>query len=279
MGGEQASLGYQVDGVAVPVWKECAGRGEVPEYLLWLGCSPSLDDRARKIALSAFRVLHAAGVSWAILGEEERCSGDPARRSGNELLFQLLAMQNIETFQRYGIRRVITLCPHCYNTFRHEYPQLGYSFEEVWHITQFVNWLVEEGRLHLSRDARTLPVTFHDPCYLGRVNGEFDAPRNLVQAVGGELREMERNRWHSFCCGAGGAQVFKEEESGDQPVYRERVREALRTGARIVVTACPFCMLMMRDGVRELAEGKAEVKDVVELVAERLSGVEGSGQS
>ncbi len=246
---------------------ELAARGEKPEILFWVGCAASFDDRARKIAQAFVKILHAAGVQFAILGNEERCTGDPARRTGNEFVFQMAAMQNIEVLNGYGIERIVTLCPHCYNTFKHEYPDLGGHYE-VWHAVDYALHLIETGRLKIKQ-LREL-VTFHDPCYLGRINDKVEEPRQLLAALGLEVREMPRHGKRSFCCGAGGGQIFKEEEKGREPVYRERAREALSTGASKIITACPFCMIMMRDGVRDLAEGQADVVDIIELLSQGL---------
>lgn len=250
------------------VMREWQARGEQPEVLLWVGCAASFDDRAQKIVKAFATILTRAGVTFGILGEEEVCTGDPARRAGNELLFQMLAKQNIETLRKYGVRKIVTICPHCYNSFKHDYPQLGLEVE-VWHSTQFIAYLIDTGRLTLAGN-KGESVTFHDPCYLARMNGIEREPRSVLEALGVHLREMRRHGRNSFCCGAGGAQMFKEEEAGREKVYRERAKEALHTGAKTLVTACPFCMIMMRDGVRELSNDQTEVKDIVELVAEAL---------
>jgi len=254
-------------GVTIPTMAELAAKGEKPEILFWVGCAASFDDRARKIAQAFVRILNAANVKFAILGNEERCTGDPARRAGNEFVFQMAALQNIELLNGYGIEKIVTLCPHCYNTFKNEYPDLGGNYE-VWHAVDYALKLIEEGRLKIKSLKEI--VTLHDPCYLGRINDKVDEPRELLSAIGLTLKEMPRHGKRSFCCGAGGAQIFKEEEEGREPVYRERAREALQTGAKTIVTACPFCMIMLRDGVRDLAEGQAEVKDIIELLSEGL---------
>lgn len=260
-----------------PFLRDLHQKGEKPEVVLWLGCACSLDDRARKIARTVFDLLDQAGVSFAILGDEERCTGDPARRAGNELLFTLLAMQNVETFQKYQIEEIVTICPHCMNIFRNEYPQMGYSFRQVWHITEYLNHLIATGRLKIPAGAlKHLSLTYHDACYLARANGIIDAPRNLLNATGATLLEMEHHGRQSFCCGAGGAQVFKEEEKGEKPVYRKRAEEALQTKAKVLVTACPFCMLMLRDGIRDLSEGAMEVRDISEVLHDALQQTEDS---
>ncbi len=255
-------------GLNVPTMAE--GAGEV-EYLLWVGCAGSFDDRSQKVAKATVKILQAAGVRFAILGKEECCTGDPARRAGNEYLYQMLAQQNVETLKGHAVNKVITQCPHCFNTIRNEYPQLGGHFE-VLHHTEVIAKLMEEGRLPLRDDPSTLPdVTFHDSCYLGRHNGIYDAPRAALQAVPGlKLLEMPRSREKGFCCGAGGARMWMEEHLGSK-VNHNRVAEAATTGAGVVATACPFCITMLADGVNETGrQDSLKVMDVAQIVAERL---------
>jgi Fe-S oxidoreductase/nitrate reductase gamma subunit len=242
--------------------------GVTTEYLYWVGCAGSFDDRNRKVTLATARLLHAAGVDFAILGPRELCTGDPARRAGNEYLFQTLALQNIATLNEAGVTRIITQCPHCFNTLANEYPQFGGRYQ-VFHHSQFLLGLVKEGRLK-PRAASDGKVTFHDPCYLGRHNGVFDAPRRVLRAAGGRLVEMERTKQRSFCCGAGGAQMWMEEHTGKK-INAERTEEALATGAATIATGCPFCFIMLDDGVKDLGrEEEVAVKDLAVLLAERV---------
>ncbi|MCB0284066.1 MAG: 4Fe-4S dicluster domain-containing protein [Calditrichaeota bacterium] len=240
---------------------------ENTEILYWIGCSGSFDDRNVKVTKSMIKILNAAGVNYGILGKKESCTGDPARRSGNEYLYQMLAMNNIETLNSFNFKMIITQCPHCMNTLKNEYPQLGGNYE-VMHHSQFINQLINEGKIK-QKEKNGHSVTFHDPCYLGRHNNEYDAPRNLLAASGANLVEMSRSKNNSFCCGAGGAQMWKEEEKGTEAVRRERFKEAQQTGGSVVGTGCPFCMTMMTDAGNEL-DSKLEVKDIAEIVAEQL---------
>ncbi|MBI4278795.1 MAG: (Fe-S)-binding protein [Armatimonadetes bacterium] len=244
-------------------------RGDRAEWLLWVGCAAALHERNHATLRALVRVLDAAGMDVAILGDEETCTGDPARQMGNEYLFQTFARQNIETLDRYGVRKIVTLCPHCYNTFRHAYPELGGHYE-VWHHTQVLARLVDEGRLALTGSAAAT-ITFHDPCYLGRHNGEYDAPRHILQALpGARTREMAQSRQKSFCCGAGGGLYWMEDRTG-QRINHVRTDHAVATGAEIVATACPFCTLMLEDGVK--ARGTSiRPMDVAELLERSLRG-------
>ncbi|HRY98377.1 MAG TPA: (Fe-S)-binding protein [Bacteroidales bacterium] len=257
--------------VNVPLMAELASRGEHPEYLFWVGCAGAFDDRYRKVTQAFTRILTHCGVSFAVLGPEETCTGDPARRAGNEMLFQMQAMMNISTFSNYNIRKIITICPHCFNTFKNEYPDLGGRYEVV-HHTQFLRDLMDQGILNLDpsifSDKR---IVFHDPCYLGRGNGEYEAPRVLLNRISPALTEMPRNKSKALCCGAGGAQMFKEAEKGTKEVFMERTEEALGTGAEIIATACPFCMTMLTDGLK-YSNRQEDMKnyDIAELVADTL---------
>ena len=254
------------EGLDVPLLSEVSS-GSV-EYLLWVGCAGSYDDRGKKVARATVRILKEAGVSFAILGPEETCTGDPARRSGNEYLYQMLAQQNVETLSRYAVKKIVTQCPHCFNTLLNEYPQLGGHYE-VLHHSQVIARLLADGRIALTPgDGGT--VTFHDSCYLGRHNGVYDAPREALSSAGLTILEMPRSRDNGFCCGAGGARMWMEERLGTK-VNVARVDEAAGTGAPLVAAACPFCMTMLTDGVNET--GRADtvrVQDVAQIVAERL---------
>ena len=247
---------------------ECQATGKLPEVLFWVGCAGSFDDRAKKITKAFAKLLQASGVSFAVLGAEESCTGDPAKRSGNEFLFQMQAIMNIQVLNGYGVGQIVTTCPHCFNTLKNEYPDLGGNYQ-VMHHTQFLKQLLDTGRLKVSGGSfRGKKITYHDPCYLGRANGEYQAPRALLERLELELIEMKRCKSKGLCCGAGGAQMFKEPESGEKDINIERTEEALETGASVVAAACPFCNTMMTDGVTaKSASEKVAVMDVAELIA------------
>lgn len=247
---------------------EMAARGESPEVLFWVGCAGSFDERAQKITKAFARILHQTGVSFAILGSEETCTGDPAKRAGNEFLFQMQAMTNIATLEAYGVKKIVTTCPHCFNTLKNEYPALGGNYE-VQHHTTFLQQMIDSGKLAFSGGAfKGKKITYHDSCYLGRANAIYEAPRKVLEALDAELVEMKRCRTNGLCCGAGGAQMFKEAEKGNKEVNIERTEDALETGASIVVSNCPFCMTMMRDGVKNAnREDDVQVLDLAEMVA------------
>lgn len=246
--------------------------GETPEVLFWVGCAGSFDQRAQKITKAFATILNKVGVNYAILGKEEMCTGDPARRAGNEFLFQMMAYQNIQVLNGYGITKIVTTCPHCFNIFKNEYPVLGGSFDVVHHTT-FLQDLIDSGKIKL-KDSDTFKgkrITYHDSCYLGRSNGIYEAPRKVLEALDAELVEMKRCGKKGLCCGAGGANMFKEEEPGRIRVNQERADEAIGTGANIVAAACPFCNTMLTDGVKGAEkEGDVQVLDVAELVAASL---------
>ena len=243
--------------------------GESPEVLFWVGCAGSFDDRAKKITKAIAKILHKANVSFAILGSEESCTGDPAKRAGNEFLFQMMAMQNIEVMNAYEVKKIVTGCPHCFNTLKNEYPALGGNFE-VMHHTQLIQDLIAEGKLSIEGgEFKGKKITFHDPCYLGRGNGEYEAPRALIQKLDAELVEMKRCKTNGLCCGAGGAQMFKEAEKGNKEVNVERTEDALAIQPNVIATGCPFCNTMMTDGVKHFEqEHVIAVKDIAELIAE-----------
>ena len=243
--------------------------GETPEVLFWVGCAGSFDDRARKITKAFVRILNAAKVKFAVLGTEESCTGDPARRAGNEFLFQMQAQTNIAVLNGYEVKRIVTACPHCFNTLKNEYPVLGGTYE-VMHHTQFINSLLKEGRIKVEGGSFAgKRITFHDPCYLGRGNGEYEAPREVLLKLDAALVEMKRSKQNGLCCGAGGAQMFKEAEPGTKEVNIERTEEALAEKPNIIAAGCPFCNTMLTDGVKHFnKEGEVVVKDVAELIAE-----------
>ena len=243
--------------------------GETPEILFWVGCAGSFDQRAQKITKAFATILNKVNISYAILGKEEMCTGDPARRAGNEFLFQMMAYQNIQVLNNYNVKKIVTTCPHCFNIIKNEYPELGGNYEVI-HHTVFLQNLIDEGKIKL-KDADAFKgkkITYHDSCYLGRANDIYEAPRKVLEALDAELVEMKRCRKNGFCCGAGGAQMFKEEEPGRTRVNFDRSNEAIETGANILAAACPFCNTMLTDGVKGAEkEGDVRVMDVAELVA------------
>jgi len=249
--------------------QEYAASGESPDVLFWVGCAGSFDERAQRVTQSFAKILNASNVKFAILGHEEGCTGDPAKRAGNEFLFQMQATQNIETLNGYGVKKVVTACPHCFNTLKNEYPSLGGNYDVV-HHTQFLNELLSSGSLSIEGGAyKGKKITYHDSCYLGRANDIYEAPRKVMEKLDGDLVEMKRCKSNGLCCGAGGAQMFKEAEKGDKEINVERAEEAISTDADIVAVNCPFCMTMMTDGVKHFEkEGSVEIKDISELVAE-----------
>lgn len=256
--------------LTVPTLAEMTARGETPEVLFWVGCAGSFDDRAKRITKAIARILTAAEVPFAVLGAEESCTGDPAKRAGNEFLFQMQAAQNIAVLNGYGVQRIVTGCPHCFNTLKNEYPELGGTYA-VMHHTQFIQQLIADGRLKVAdgQPFKGRRITFHDPCYLGRGNGEYAAPRAALAALDADLVEMRRCKKNGLCCGAGGAQMFKDAEKGNREVNHERTDDVLATGAKVVATGCPFCNTMMTDGIKNAErEADIEVKDIAELIAE-----------
>ena len=258
------------DHIAVPTMAELAAKGEAPEILFWVGCAGSFDDRARRVTRAFVKILNVVGIKFAVLGTEESCTGDPARRAGNEFLFQMQAMSNITVLDGYQIRKIVTACPHCFNTIRNEYPELGGHYEVVHHST-YLQQLINEGRIALKGGGvfKGKKITYHDSCYLGRANNIYDAPREVLEALDADLVEMKRCRTTGLCCGAGGAQMFKEPEKGRKDINVERTEEALRTGAGTIAVACPFCMTMMNDGVKNKEkEAEVRVRDLAELIAE-----------
>lgn len=248
---------------------EMAARGETPEVLFWVGCAGSFDQRAQRITRAFTSILNKTGISFAILGKEELCTGDPARRAGNEFLFQMMAYQNIQILNGYGIRKIVTACPHCFNILKNEYPVLGGTYEVIHHAT-FLQTLIDEGRIVLKDEGgfKGKKITYHDSCYLGRANGIYEAPRKILEALDAELAEMKSCRSKGLCCGAGGGQMFKEEEAGDTRINLARTDEAIATGAKIIASACPFCNTMLTDGIKvKEKESDMEVLDIAELVA------------
>jgi len=252
----------------IPTMAEKMAEGKSPEVLFWVGCAGSFDDRAKKITKAFAKILIEAKVDFAVLGTEESCTGDPAKRSGNEFLFQMQAVTNIEVLNAYEVKKIVTTCPHCFNTLKNEYPELGGSYE-VMHHTEFLKTLLEEGRMSIEGGKYTgKRITFHDPCYLGRANGVYEAPRDLIRKLEGELIEMKRCKSNGLCCGAGGAQMFKDAEKGEKEIFVERTEEALETAPDLIATGCPFCNTMMTDGIKNKEKEKSvRVMDIAELIA------------
>jgi len=252
---------------SIKTMAELAAEGRSPEVLFWVGCAGSFDDRAQRVTVAFAKLLQKAGVEFGILGQEEACTGDPARRAGNEFLFQMLAQQNVAVLNMYEVKRIVTACPHCFNTLKNEYPALGGNYE-VMHHTQFLQQLLADGRLKIEGGQfKGKKITYHDSCYLGRANDIYEAPRSLLQSLDADLVEMKRCRTNGLCCGAGGAQMWKEDEPGSKRINTERTEEALATGAEIVAVNCPFCMTMMSDGVKaKEQQERVMVYDLAELI-------------
>jgi heterodisulfide reductase subunit D len=252
---------------------EYAANGESPEVLFWVGCAGSFDQRAQRITKAFAQILDKVGVKFAILGKEEMCTGDPARRAGNEFLFQMMAYNNIQTLNMYGVQKIVTACPHCFNILKNEYPPLGGTYEVIHHTT-FLQQLINDGRVRLKEggDFKGKKITYHDSCYLGRGNNIYEAPREVLKALDVELVEMKRCRTNGLCCGAGGAQMFKEDEPGNTRINFERSSEALETGATVIAANCPFCTTMLMDGVKNKEkEDSVMVLDIAEMVARSLA--------
>jgi heterodisulfide reductase subunit D len=258
--------------MTVPTMAQLASEGRTPEILFWVGCAGSFDQRAQKITKAFATILHKVGIDYAILGKEELCTGDPARRAGNEFMFQMMAYQNIQVLNGYGIKKIVTTCPHCFNTFKNEYPELGGTYE-VLHHASFLQQLIDEGKIKMTEGGqfKGKKITYHDSCYLGRANNIYEAPRKVLEALDMALVEMKRCRSNGLCCGAGGAQMFKEEEKGDTRINWERTEEAIDTNASIIAAACPFCNTMLTDGIKtKEKEESIEVLDIAEIVAAAL---------
>jgi len=253
----------------VPTMAEFMARGENPELLFWVGCAGSFDQRAQKITRAFATILDKVGISYAILGKEEMCTGDPARRAGNEFMFQMMAYQNIQVLNNYNVKKIVTACPHCFNTLKNEYPALGGQYEVIHHAT-LLQQLIDEGRIKMTEGGsfKGKKITYHDSCYLGRANDIYEAPRKVLEAMDAALVEMKRCRSNGLCCGAGGAQMFKEEEPGNSRINIERTDEALSTNASVIAAACPFCNTMLTDGVKNREkEQDVTVLDIAEIVA------------
>ena len=254
--------------IKVSTLAECMAEGRSPEILFWVGCAGSFDERAKKITKAFVKILHNAGVDFAVLGAEESCNGDPAKRAGNEFLFQMQAMTNIEVMNAYEVKKIVTTCPHCFNTLKNEYPELGGKYEVI-HHTQLLRDLLDDGRMTIAEGAfKGKRITYHDPCYLGRANNVYEAPRELIRKLDAELVEMKSCKSRGLCCGAGGAQMFKEPEKGDKDINIERTEQALETKPDIIAAGCPFCNTMLSDGVKNKEkEDSLAVLDLAEMIA------------
>ena len=258
------------EGLDIPVMADLQAKGEAPEVLFWVGCSGSFDERSQSITKSLAKILKEAGVKFAVLGKEESCTGDPAKRAGNELVYQMQAMSNVEVLNMYNVKKIVTACPHCYNILQNEYPDLGGNYQVMHHAT-FLKQLLDEGKIKIKEDNqfKGKKITYHDSCYLGRGNDIYEAPRELVSSLKADIKEMQRNRSKGMCCGAGGAQMFKEEEAGTKRVNQLRTEHAMETGAEVIASACPFCMTMMTDGVKaQDKQASVKVYDIAELISQ-----------
>lgn len=256
----------------VPIWSEEISKGNQPEILFWVGCAGSFDIRAQSITKAFIKILHKVGIDFAILGKEEMCTGDPARRAGNEFQFQMMAYQNIQLMNSYHVKKIVTTCPHCFNTLKNEYPELGGNYEVIHHST-LLQQLIDEGKIVLqdSNAFKGKKITFHDSCYLGRSNHIYQAPRSVIEFLDASLVEMKKCKSNGRCCGAGGAQMFKEEENGTASVHLERTKDALQTKASIIAAACPFCNTMLTDGIKmNDKQDDIKVLDIAELIAQSI---------
>lgn len=256
----------------VPVLAEMIAQGKNPDIVFWVGCAGSFDDRYKKVTLSIIKILNHVGINFAVLGSEESCTGDPARRTGNEFLFQMQAVQNIQVLNGYNVKKIVTACPHCFNTLKNEYPDLGGNYEVI-HHSELIQELINSGKIKLSdaNEFKGKKITYHDSCYLGRSNNVYEAPRQVLEILDADLVEMKRSKRNGLCCGAGGGQMFKEPEKGTKDINIERIEEALGTGADYVATACPFCMVMMTDGVKNKEkESEVKVLDIAEYISKSL---------
>lgn len=256
----------------VPLMADLAAAGKSPDILFWVGCAGSFDQRAQKITRAFATILNKLSINYAVLGKEESCTGDPVRRAGNEFMFQMMAYQNIQVLNNYGVKVIVTACPHCFNILKNEYPELGGNYT-VMHHSSFLQGLIDEGRITLKEGGsfKGKKISYHDSCYLGRANNIYEAPRKVLELLDAELVEMKRCRSNGLCCGAGGAQMFKEEEKGDKRINQERIGDAIDTGASIIAAACPFCNTMLTDGVKEKEkEAEISIMDIAELIAQSM---------
>ncbi len=260
--------------LTIPTMAELVAKGEEPEILFWVGCAGSFDERAQKITRDICKILQHVGIKFAVLGTEESCTGDPAKRAGNEFLFQMQAMTNIELLNAYNVKKIVTGCPHCFNTIRNEYPGLGGTYDVI-HHSQLIQELINDGKLRAEggESFKGKKITFHDPCYLGRANNVYEAPRKALEVLDADLVELKRCKSNGLCCGAGGAQMFKEPEAGNKDINIERTEEILAVKPQIVAAGCPFCMTMLSDGIKNFdKEKEVEVLDIAEITV-RANGL------
>jgi Fe-S oxidoreductase len=253
-------------------YAEFQAEGNQPEILFWVGCAGSFDQRAQRVTHSFVEILEHAGISFAILGKEEMCTGDPARRAGNEFLFQMMAYNNIQTMNMYGVKKIVTTCPHCFNTLKNEYPELGGNYEVISHAV-FLQHLIQDGKIKMKNGSsfKGKKITYHDSCYLGRANGIYEAPREVLQSLDADLVELKRCRTNGLCCGAGGAQMFKEDEPGESRINIERTKDVLESGASVVASNCPFCLTMLNDGIKNAEkEEQIQALDLAEIIARSI---------
>lgn len=257
--------------IKAPTVAQLQAEGKTPEILFWVGCAGSFDDRYKRVTIAFTKILNQLDINFAVLGPEESCTGDPARRAGNEFLFQMQAMSNIQLLDAYQIKKIVTACPHCFNTFKNEYPELGGNYDVIHHTT-YLQELLDDGKLKVSGGSfEGKKITYHDSCYLGRGNNIYEAPRNLLKSLDADLVEMKNCKTKGLCCGAGGAQMFKDAEKGDKEINIQRTEEALETGAKVIASGCPFCMTMLSDGVKSKEkEAEVSVKDVAEIIQESM---------
>lgn len=256
----------------VPLMSDLVAQGKQPDIIFWVGCAGSFDERYKKVTLSIIKILNHLQINYAVLGTEEACTGDPARRTGNEFLFQMQAVQNIQVLNGYKIKKIVTACPHCFNTIKNEYPALGGNYEVI-HHSQLIQQYIDEGMIKLTdaHEFKGQKITYHDSCYLGRSNNVYQAPRAVLEQLDVDLVEMKRSKRNGLCCGAGGGQMFKEPEKGTKDINIERIEEAIETGANYIATACPFCMVMMTDGVKNKEKEKEiKVLDIAEYIAKAM---------
>lgn len=257
----------------IKTYAEYQAENRQPEILFWVGCSGSFDQRAQKVTRAFAEILQHAGIEFAILGKEEMCTGDPARRAGNEFLFQMMAFNNIQTLKLYGVQKIVTTCPHCFNTLKNEYPELGGTYEVISHAV-YLQQLIRDGKVKMKEEGefKGQKITYHDSCYLGRANGIYEAPREVLQSLDADLVELKRCRTNGLCCGAGGAQMFKEDEPGDTRINIERTKDVLESGAKVVASNCPFCLTMLGDGIKNSEkENEIQALDIAELLVRNLA--------
>jgi Fe-S oxidoreductase len=256
----------------VPVLADEFAQGKSPEILFWVGCAGSFDSRYKQVTVSIIKILNKVGIDFAVLGPEETCTGDPAKRAGNEFLFQMQAMANIQVLNMYNVKKIVTACPHCFNTLKNEYPELGGNYEVI-HHSQLIQQLINEGKIKLEGggEFKGKKITYHDSCYLGRANNIYEAPREVLAQLDADLVEMKRSKSKGLCCGAGGAQMFKDAEKGNKEVNHERIEDALETGAKTIAANCPFCLTMLIDGTKKKeVENEVKVYDIAELIEKSM---------